>query len=293
MPRFLIPNSATIHNARSFIARNQPFQDDDGSHAVLEFNPNWVHVEPLALVMAAAWGAWARRSGFEVRVENFGQQTAYAARMKLFHYLGVDHPSNFVEHEEAGRFLPITQVRRSQDVSPVIANISALLHLQGDPDTLSAVQYCVSELLRNVLEHPQSPEGAFVCAHRFSQREPHRVTIAVADCGQGIHMNNKIVIEAGLNGFVEDKEQAKQIRLAKILPLLDRGESVVLDFKRVKYATQSYIHALIGEALHKHGEPVLSRLEFKNCVPTVRSVIELVVDYSLGGFPEQQTSKPL
>ncbi|HEX6901530.1 MAG TPA: hypothetical protein VF789_17515 [Thermoanaerobaculia bacterium] len=33
---------------------------------------------------------------------------------------------------------------------------------------------------------PSSPDGAFVCAHRYTASEPHRVTIAVADCGQGI-----------------------------------------------------------------------------------------------------------
>jgi hypothetical protein len=36
------------------------------------------------------------------------------------------------------------------------------------------------------LEHSNSPDGAFVCAHRFAEKGPHRVTIAVADCGQGI-----------------------------------------------------------------------------------------------------------
>lgn len=61
-----------------------------------------------------------------------------------------------------------------------------MLHLQDDTDSLAAVQYCISELLRNVLEHSNSPDGAFVTAHRFAKKGPHRVTIAVADCGQGI-----------------------------------------------------------------------------------------------------------
>jgi anti-sigma regulatory factor (Ser/Thr protein kinase) len=82
--------------------------------------------------------------------------------------------------------VPLAQVRTSKDVSRVIGDISALLHLAEDPETLSAVQYCVSELLRNVIEHSRSPDGAFVCAHRYAESEPHRVTIAVADCGQGI-----------------------------------------------------------------------------------------------------------
>lgn len=183
--RFTIPNSASIHNARAFLAASRPFEEP-GHEAVLELHPRWAHVEPLALSMIAAWGAWCRRNGLRVKVANLGAQAAYAARMKLFYHLGVDYEARITEHEEAGRFLPITQVDTREKVPAVIGSISALLHLHDDPESLSAVQYCVSELLRNVLEHSGSPDGAFVCAHRFVNKEPRRVTIAVADCGQGI-----------------------------------------------------------------------------------------------------------
>jgi len=106
--------------------------------------------------------------------------------MKLFQHLGIDFDPGVTEYEEAGRFLPLTQVKTQADSSAVLANISAMLHLQHDPESLAAVRFCVSELLRNVLEHANSPDGAFVAAHRFTDKEPHRVTIAVADCGQGI-----------------------------------------------------------------------------------------------------------
>ena len=100
-------------------------------------------------------------------------------------------------------------------------------------------------------------------------------------------MTRSLHLDPGANRFAEDKEQAKSIRLKEIMPALQRGEKVVLDFRSVSYATQSYVHALIGEALQKHGESALERLEFRNCSPAVRSVIELVVDYSLGGFPDR------
>jgi hypothetical protein len=100
------------------------------------------------------------------------------------------------------------------------------------------------------------------------------------------YMSEIIKLEPGVAGFAEDKDQARLLRISKILPTLDRGDSVVLDFSEIRYATQSYVHALIGETLRKYGEPVLERLEFKNCSPQLRSLIELVVDYSLGGFSE-------
>jgi hypothetical protein len=185
MPRLVIPNSVALQNIRAFVAENRPFADRS-KYATIEFNPQWVHLEPVALAMAAAWGSWARRSGYTIRAKNLGRKTAYAARMRLFEHLGIDFDPGLQERESAGRFVPITRVTTSREVAAVIGDISALLHLQDDPETLSAVQFCVSELLRNVLEHSGSPDGAFVCAHRFTTAEPHRVTIAVADCGQGI-----------------------------------------------------------------------------------------------------------
>jgi len=98
-------------------------------------------------------------------------------------------------------------------------------------------------------------------------------------------MSTKIRLTAGIGGFAEDKDYARELRKKSILPALDSGQRISLDFRLVKYATQSFVHALIGEALKKHGEEVLDRIEFQHCTPQIQSVIELVVDYSLGGFP--------
>jgi hypothetical protein len=101
-----------------------------------------------------------------------------------------------------------------------------------------------------------------------------------------IHMKKSILIEASGNGFAEDKELAKNHRTHTIIPTLTAGGTVVLDFRNVNYATQSFIHALIGEALQRFKERALEQLEFKDCSPQLQSLIGLVVDYSLGGFPE-------
>ena len=100
-------------------------------------------------------------------------------------------------------------------------------------------------------------------------------------------MSTNVKID-GDGGFGEDKDQARAIRTSQILPALDRQDMIVLDFAGVDYATQSFVHALIGEALQRYGEAALERIEFRNCSEPVRSVIELVVDYSLGGFVQKQ-----
>jgi len=184
MARITVPNSASLHTARAFLEGVRGFEEPESAELVLD--PRWVHVEPLALATIAAWGASYRAQGVTPTVRRLGTNLRYLARMRLFEHLGINYETAQVEHEEAGRFMPVTQVTDRAGVSAVIADISALLHLGEDPDSLAAVQYCVSELLRNVLEHAGSREGAFVCAQRFPNLPVPRVSIAVADCGVGV-----------------------------------------------------------------------------------------------------------
>ena len=103
-------------------------------------------------------------------------------------------------------------------------------------------------------------------------------------------MKIKISLHPSTSGFAEDKDDAKTIRATKIIPALKKGNSVVLDFSDVTFATQSFVHALIGEALNRFGENTLQLIEFKNCSPQIQGLIGLVVDYSLGGFENETTS---
>jgi anti-sigma regulatory factor (Ser/Thr protein kinase) len=180
-----IPASVSLQNSHWFLSRSEFFVKN-GETIILRFHPSWVHIEPFALAMLAAWGRWCQRNGIRIEVENLGRTTDYVWRMHLFDHLGISYTPNRTEREEAGRFLPITQVRNGTEIRGVIGDISALLHLQDNPESLAAVQYTISELLRNVIEHSGSADGAFVCAHNFATAKTSRVTIAVADCGIGI-----------------------------------------------------------------------------------------------------------
>jgi hypothetical protein len=185
MPTLQIPNDASIHTIRNFLSKNSPFSVEDNC-AKLIFHPKWAYMDPLALVMTAAWGKWCRCRGWEIEVENCGQHVNYPVRMQLFKLLDVPFTPDLHEHEPSGRFMPLKQVNSASDLDAVMADISALLHLEQEPDGLAAVRYCVSELIRNVLEHSGSTDGAFVCAQRYVDADPKRVSIAVADCGGGI-----------------------------------------------------------------------------------------------------------
>lgn len=185
MPKLLIPNEASIRTLRNFLFANSPFCDADDP-AQLVMHPKWTFMDPIAMAMTAAWGGWCHRKGCSIAAENIGgPHTKYAVRMGLFKHLDVPHSPLEKEHEEAGRFIPLTQVKTGAELAAVIADVSALLHLEREPNGLAAVQYCISELIRNVLEHSGSLEGAFACGQRYTN-EPQRVALAVADCGLGI-----------------------------------------------------------------------------------------------------------
>jgi hypothetical protein len=79
--------------------------------------------------------------------------------------------------------------------------------------------------------------------------------------------------------FAENKDVAQSIRKEQIVPALERGESIAIDFEGVETATQGFIHALISELMRERGNEVLDRISFKNCSETVRKIIGIVVEY--------------
>lgn len=100
-----------------------------------------------------------------------------------------------------------------------------------------------------------------------------------------IHMRQIIVrLHAGESGFTDDKDEAKRIRIETILPALKDQSKIVLDFSEVKSSTQSFVHALLGEVLQRYRDDALNKIEFRKCTRLMKSLIQLVVDYSLGGF---------
>jgi hypothetical protein len=79
--------------------------------------------------------------------------------------------------------------------------------------------------------------------------------------------------------FAENKDVARDIRLNIIIPLLESGNNLVLDFAKVESITQSFCHALISDLMRNYGVDVLDRISFANCSITVSKIIEIVVDY--------------
>lgn len=79
--------------------------------------------------------------------------------------------------------------------------------------------------------------------------------------------------------FAENKDIAREIRLKKLIPALEKKQKIILDFENIDGATQSFIHALISDLMRKYGSEVLDSIEFKTCNDTVKAIITIVVDY--------------
>lgn len=88
-----------------------------------------------------------------------------------------------------------------------------------------------------------------------------------------IHINK----EAGV--FAENKDIAGRLREQVLLPSLRRNQEVTLNFSGVEGATQSFIHALISEAIREFGPEVLDHIIFKACNDTIQRIINIVIDY--------------
>lgn len=78
--------------------------------------------------------------------------------------------------------------------------------------------------------------------------------------------------------FVEDVVKAAEVRTQIIIPTVAAGKSVAIDFTDVRFVTQSFIHALLHEALKESG--ALVRLSMVNCTRSTREAIQAVAAYS-------------
>jgi len=79
--------------------------------------------------------------------------------------------------------------------------------------------------------------------------------------------------------FAENKEIARKLRLETLIPTLESGDELILNFEGVGSATQSFIHALLSDLFRKFGSEVLDMVKFKNCSESVQEVIGAVSDY--------------
>lgn len=172
-----LPNSVWLGNIDPFL---RSFSSESPEYLEITSHPKWISVHPVVLSMVGALGlACKNKIKFE---ELTAKSKHYLARMGLFDIWGIKSQIKIQEHESAGRFIPLSTVKSSEELTKFLENMIPLLHL--NPEQVRPIRYIVSELVRNVLEHSKSEMGAIVCAQYYSKSNTMR--IGIVDRGIGI-----------------------------------------------------------------------------------------------------------
>ncbi|MFA5158448.1 MAG: hypothetical protein WC451_04680 [Patescibacteria group bacterium] len=173
-----LPNSAFLGNLDPFLRGFDPRNLDD---LEISANKKWISFHPVVLSMIAAVGLNVKPE--KINCEKFEARSGhYAERMGLFKILGIKSGISIIEHESAGRFIPLTQIKNSKELTEFISEMTPLLHL--DSRNAETIKYIVSELVRNVLEHSDSKNGAILSAQYH--KKSNTIRIGIADTGVGI-----------------------------------------------------------------------------------------------------------
>ena len=147
----------------------------------ITMNPRWTVVHPAVLVFTAALALHVGKENSEI-IGEVPSSAGYLDRMGLYNFVKTPSPFSVQAKEEAGRFVPISIIKTSDDQSRFISNMIPLLHL--NEEKTDVIKYIVGELVRNVLEHSLSTDGAVVVAQYY--KKGNRISIGICDTGIGI-----------------------------------------------------------------------------------------------------------
>jgi hypothetical protein len=86
--------------------------------------------------------------------------------------------------------------------------------------------------------------------------------------------------------FAENKDVARDLRISHLMPALKDGQEVTLNFENVRLATQSFVHALVSDAIRVYGVDVLDKITFKNCNQSLQTLVNIVADYMQAAIAE-------
>lgn len=172
-------NQGTLQNFRNFA---ETLNFDEPEWLDISMDEKWVNANPAQIALTAAL---ALKVGKEnARIVGAAPKSAmYLDRMGLYGFTETSSPFKNYDHKEpAGRFVPITIIKNGVDQSKFVTDIIPLFHL--DEQNSKILSYIVGELVRNVLEHSWSRDGAVVVAQYY--KKSNRISFAICDTGIGL-----------------------------------------------------------------------------------------------------------
>ncbi len=173
----------------------------DSSFLEITTSTSWMNVHPVCISFAAALAAEVGIDRTRI-VTDVRNAAMYLDRMGLYKYASNSCDVDYVQHEGAGRFIPVTCVKTTAEQSALIAELHPILHLS--PDKSETIKYVLGELIRNVIEHSNARNGAFVTVQYVAAKE--KLSIGICDTGIGLR--------ASLERFHAPVDDLDAIRLA-------------------------------------------------------------------------------
>ena len=160
--------------------------------------------------------------------------------------------------------MALRQITGAAELGELLADIVPLLHLSDEPGEEKAVQYALSEMTRNVLEHSQSPFGAVVCAQLYRGKDTVKkvqsplsrryISIGVADAGIGVR-STLARTEPGLDTDRDAVLRAMEFGTTGAIPGVygtgDNAGAGLYFTRRLSWATARYFALASGDALFK------------------------------------------
>lgn len=173
-----LPHSAFLGNIDPFI---KSFDPSDPGKLEITANDKWIWIHPVILSMIASLALKVGKSNTSCQ-KITAKSGHYLQRMGLFSFLQTKSKIDISEHDPSGRFIPLMQIKNSTQLTKFITEMIPSLHLEQKQ--AESIRYIVSELVRNVLEHAQTSNGAVACAQYF--KKSNTIRVGIADSGIGI-----------------------------------------------------------------------------------------------------------
>ena len=172
----------------------------DTSTLNIVFDEKCTSAHPVVFAMLACLGSKVLKENGQITLLQNGPLQKEIDAMRLREALTL--PTKEYNKELAGKYIPLYQIKDKSNISEIIQELVPLLHCP--PEQADPIKYVLSEMIRNVLEHADTEEWAFICA-KYIQKT-NKITLGIADYG--------IWIKNSLDFYHHPDSHKKAIQLA-------------------------------------------------------------------------------
>ncbi len=78
--------------------------------------------------------------------------------------------------------------------------------------------------------------------------------------------------------YLENKDLAKEIRDTIILPSIEKGEILTLDFDGICFSAHSLLFAMLATPIERLGLSAYKKIKIINAAPEIRETLDFIFD---------------